>query len=430
MLPIYQSTDTYRQAEAIFNDKSHSGLWFERFYDYQIFDNNGNSISNEQDKKKAKISEKEAFFKTFNGQRGVRECGNEKILQAYAQRQATLCHAQRGRATIYQNDWLMAIGLGNSHPLENGLLWHPTLGVPYFQGSTVKGLAKALMEKWGADPQLIKRWFGSVNLASKEKTAIFNDTFGMPLTEELTKQLDEQSIGAFIFLDAVPVQPVMLKQAIMTPHYGDWYQKGDTNPLDKNVQPGDWHSPVPVSFLAVEKAVIQFGVMPRLGANVTDDELEQISNVITMALEHLGIGAKTATGYGRMLKDEKAEQAQKLKLEEALKAKIEAEALQKQAQAIASATANLNDNQAFIYKFKTKLANLDVNSWQGNPNTSQQIKIDGENYWFAEVFKKVESWENDDQKYALTELFMPNQRSVSKRMQDRIKELKKKLGIN
>ena len=55
MLPIYQSTETYKQAKLIFNDKSHSGLWFERFYDYQIFENNGNPLTNEQDKKKAKI---------------------------------------------------------------------------------------------------------------------------------------------------------------------------------------------------------------------------------------------------------------------------------------------------------------------------------------------------------------------------------------
>lgn len=162
----------------------------------------------------------------------------------------------------------------------------------------------------GADPKLIKRWFGSVN-ATTSKTADFDEMFGMSLSEDLRKTLDEQSIGAFIFLDAVPVKPVMLKQSIMTPHYGDWYQKGDSKPTDKNVQPGDWHSPVPVSFLAVEKAVMQFGVMPRIGADVTDDELEQISNVITMALEYLGIGAKTATGYGRMQKDEKAIQEQK-----------------------------------------------------------------------------------------------------------------------
>lgn len=429
MLPIYQSTETYKQAKLIFNDKSHSGLWFERFYDYQIFENNGNPLTNEQDKKKAKIAEKDAFFKTFNGQRGVRECGNEKNLQAYAQRQSALCHAQDGKSTIYQNDWLMAIGLGNSHPLENGLLWHPTLGVPYFQGSTVKGLAKALIEKWGADPQLIKRWFGSVNLALPEKTAIFNDTFGMPLTEELKKQLDEQSIGAFIFLDAVPVKPVMLKQSIMTPHYGDWYQKGDSKPTDKNVQPGDWHSPVPVSFLAVEKAVMQFGVMPRIGADVTDDELEQISNVITMALEYLGIGAKTATGYGRMQKDEKAEREQKEKIQQALQEKANAERLKKAEEALTQAIANLNDNQAFIYKFKEKLSILG-DSWKNNPNATHKVEIDGESYWFVEVFKKLETWNEDDQKYALNELFIPNQKSMSNKMKDRVKELKKKLGIH
>ena len=428
MLPIYQSTETYKQAKLIFNDKSHSGLWFERFYDYQIFENNGNPLTNEQDKKKAKIAEKDAFFKTFNGQRGVRECGNEKNLQAYAQRQSALCHAQDGKSTIYQNDWLMAIGLGNSHPLENGLLWHPTLGVPYFQGSTVKGMAKALMEQWGADPKLIKRWFGSVN-ATTSKTADFDEMFGMSLSEDLRKTLDEQSIGAFIFLDAVPVKPVMLKQSIMTPHYGDWYQKGDSKPTDKNVQPGDWHSPVPVSFLAVKKAVMQFGVMPRLGANVTDDELEQISNVITMALEHLGIGAKTATGYGRMQKDEKAEREQKEKIQQALQEKANAERLKKAEEALTQAIANLNDNQAFIYKFKEKLSILG-DSWKNNPNATHKVEIDGESYWFVEVFKKLETWNDDDQKYALNELFIPNQKSMSNKMKDRVKELKKKLGIH
>lgn len=428
MLPIYQSTETYKQAKLIFNDKSHSGLWFERFYDYQIFENNGNPLTNEQDKKKAKIAEKDAFFKTFNGQRGVRECGNEKNLQAYAQRQSALCHAQDGKSTIYQNDWLMAIGLGNSHPLENGLLWHPTLGVPYFQGSTVKGMAKALMEQWGADPKLIKRWFGSVN-ATTSKTADFDEMFGMSLSEDLRKTLDEQSIGAFIFLDAVPVKPVMLKQSIMTPHYGDWYQKGDSKPTDKNVQPGDWHSPVPVSFLAVEKAVMQFGVMPRIGADVTDDELEQISNVITMALEYLGIGAKTATGYGRMQKDEKAIQEQKEKIQQALQEKANAERLKKAEEALTQAIANLNDNQAFIYKFKEKLSILS-DSWKNNPNATHKVEIDGESYWFVEVFKKLETWNEDDQKYALNELFIPNQKFMSNKMKDRVKELKKKLGIH
>lgn len=314
MLPVYQSTDTYKQAQSIFSGKeeSHSGLWFERFYEYQIFNNDGSPITGNE-KKQTKINEKEAFFRTFGGNLGTRECGNEKNLQNYALRQFSLCQAQGGQSAVYQNDWLMAIGLGNSHPLENGLLWHPTLGVPYFQGSTVKGMAKALMEKWGAEPQIIKKWFGSVN-AITSPTADFEKIFGKSLTDAFPSQLNtqqsdeqDQATGAFIFLDAIPIKPVMLKQSIMTPHYSNWYQEGDTDPTNKDVQPGDWHSPTPIKFLAVEKAIMQFGVIPRLGAKVNDDELEQINNVIAMALEHLGIGSKTATGYGKMAKDKKAD---------------------------------------------------------------------------------------------------------------------------
>lgn len=34
-----------------------------------------------------------------------------------------------------------------------------------------------------------------------------------------------------------------------------------------------------------------------------------------------------------------------------------------------------------------------------------------------------------NQKYALQELFMVNQKSLSKKMQERVKEFKKKLGV-
>lgn len=314
MLPIYNSAKTYQTAKAIFGDHSHSGLWFERFYDYLIYKESGHFVDlndaerllcDEKDKEKKRLlgeferderqskGKKESkiinyahkkgklsFIKSIGTKDGKRECGSDKALSAYAKRMAKLCQANRGKVCVYKNDWLVAIGLGNSHPLENGLLWHPTLGVPYFQGSTVKGMARALMTAWGADESIITKWFGS-------------------------SSADGQT-GDFVFLDAVPVSSVMLKETLATPHYGDWYLKGADNPTDKSVQPADWHSPMPVGFLAVEKAVMQFGVMPRQGANVSDDEIEQINNVIALALEHIGIGAKTATGYGRMVVDENA----------------------------------------------------------------------------------------------------------------------------
>lgn len=443
MLPIYQSGQTYQTAKTMFNDNSHSGLWFDKFYNYLIYKENGHYVDlddandllcDEKDSdKKRLLSEferdenkpaehkdnkivnyahkksKKDFFEGFKDGRGTTYCGNPNQLQDYTKRLANLCHAQQGKTAIYQNDWLMAIGLGNSHPLENGLLWHPTLGVPYFQGSTVKGLAKALMEKWGAEPELIKRWFGSVNSPL--------------LKNELGELADEQCIGDFIFLDAVPVAPVMLKQSIMTPHYGDWYQQGDSNPTNKSTQPGDWHSPVPVSFLAVENAKMQFGVMPRLGANVSDDEIEQINNVIRMALEHLGIGAKTATGYGRMRIDEQAQKAQETKKAE-----------QAKAQALEQEMAGLSENQKLIVKFKTALDNMG-NSWHNKANQPPKIKVDNNAYDFLDLFKLVETWADDEQKYALETLFLPYLpkllgKSISQtKWKERINPLKAKLGV-
>ncbi|WP_201583276.1 type III-B CRISPR module RAMP protein Cmr6 [Psychrobacter jeotgali] len=331
MLPIYNQENTTKKAESVFKDDStdgHLGVWYERFYTYHIFDSQGGLIADPDAKKTAKIREKESFFTEFWGQSGQRQCGNSSLLKNYAMRQRLLCHAQQGIATSYNNTWQIAVGLGNSHPLDNGMLWHPTLGVPYFQGSTVKGMAKALMEKWGADPKLIKRWFGSVNLLqSKHYSAkLFNHNFGYDIDEKTKEELSTQATGSFIFLDAIPTKPVMLVQSIMTPHYGKWYEKGDTQPLSPEAQPGDWHAPIPVSFLAVENASMQFGVMPRLGAHVTEEETKQLANIITIALEHLGIGAKTATGYGRMLLD-KAENSKLQNEQDALieeeKARIE-----------------------------------------------------------------------------------------------------------
>lgn len=303
----------------------------------------------------------------FKNHQSIRECGDASALHAHAVSQRALCEAQKGSAKVYENGWLMAIGLGNSHPLENGMLWHPTLGVPYFQGSTVKGMAKALMEKWGAKPSLIKPWFGSVNLLtspnmdnSAKLSEAFKQTFDYGLDDELKQQLETDATGVFIFLDAIPIEPVMLKQSLVTPHYGKWYEKGDSQPMDTDVQPGDWQSPVPVSFLAVEKAVMQFAVMPRLGANVKEGEIEQISNIITLALEHLGIGAKTATGYGRM------------------------QVANKQEAQIKKAVEQLADEQIVINKFLQHLENLQV-KWKGRPSTDCGLN---------DFYNQVMAWED------------------------------------
>ena len=57
----------------------------------------------------------------------------------------------------------------------------------------------------------------------------------------------DHAVGSIIFLDAFPIKPVQLKVDIITPHYGPYYldDEGKT-------PPADWHSPIPVPFLAVD----------------------------------------------------------------------------------------------------------------------------------------------------------------------------------
>lgn len=68
-------------------------------------------------------------------------------------------------------------------------------------------------------------------------------------------------------------------------------------------------------------------------------------------------------------------------------------------------------------------------SWKKNPSGTYTIDINGENLWFNTLLDKVNAWNEEDQKYALQELFMVNQKSLSKKMQERVKEFKKKLGV-
>ncbi len=436
LTPVYNADDVTLKAKTQFDKNSHFGLWFEKFFNYQIYKSSGNFvnfddvenlINHEEKDEKVKLrkkfrnsknpqkeiidyahkKEKNEFFKDIIS--GNRTCGDDKALGNHAINQRLLCQTQGGIAQVYSNDWLMAIGLGNSHPLENGMLWHPTLGVPYFQGGTVKGMAKALMEKWGADPQLIKRWFGSVNLKDDKLAELYYQHFEQSLDDECRKQFAEQSTGAFIFLDAIPVKAVTLKKSMMTPHYGKWYEKGDENPTQADTQPSDWHSPVPIDFLAVESASMQFGVLPRKGADIKEGEIEQISNVITLALEHLGIGAKTATGYGHMQVDKKANDDYQERVEKLMEVLV---------------LSKLSKEEQVILNFENHLNNLQT-AWRGKPN------ID---CGFVDFYKKIIEWDNIGMLQKAYDVLITRGKewqgkalNKNKRWKDRLKVIKEKL---
>lgn len=273
-LPLYYR-DT-RKARPILGD-GHRGLWYERFFDqydeqWQVY---------KEDEKKGFKEGKREWIKTVEG-----KAGDPTALQAASDRLATLCRALGGKFAVFAAPWHFATGLGNPHPVENGFLWHPTLGAPYLPGAAVKGLVRAWVEAWMdfADDKderaaMLHRWFGS---------------------EDKTPQANKRdTAGGFVFFDALPVEPVKLKADIMTPHMAAWYEKGADDPMNPEVTPADWHNPVPVPFLVADQPKFMFAIAPRGG----DAELPEVMAALSCALEWLGAGAKTSAGYGRLAED-------------------------------------------------------------------------------------------------------------------------------
>lgn len=214
----------------------------------------------------------------------AKSTGNKEALQAHALRHLALVEALSGRCALFKTDWYFATGLGLPHPVENGLAWHHTLGVPYLAGSGVKGLIKAWVEIWDESlnqeqrDDRLKNWFGT-----------------------------QEQAGRFLFFDAIPIAPVQLAADVMTPHMDKWYEQGaQINDYRREPEkvPADWHDPVPVPFLVVQQARFLFGIAPRRPAFA--GELNQVLEALKNTLTWLGAGAKTAVGYGRMEVDDKA----------------------------------------------------------------------------------------------------------------------------
>lgn len=273
VFPLYRGLDA---PECPDPSVMNMGLWFERFFhDYEPGFGKVRKPAEPTDGSWLRNLQTNAL-------------GARSELQAKADKIQQLAASQGGQVCIYQCTAPFVTGMGNPHPLENGFTWHPTLGTPYLPGSSVKGLVRAAIEiayEGDDKPALLQRWFGT---AKKGDVA--------------------EASGCFIFLDALPTKPCELKAEVMTPHMGKWYEKGGKNPLHKEVQPGDWHSPVPVGYLTARNLSLQFAVLPRAGNAQAAQELEQVWQALDYALQWLGAGGKTAQGFGVMKLDPTIEQ--------------------------------------------------------------------------------------------------------------------------
>lgn len=272
-LPLYAQSSLHDEhqpfCQRAFINHAHTGLLFDKYVDtwgtsFVIQEPNGDKPGS----KRCFYDEILAFYK--NQQKTLSE-----RLTAHHERRAILLQASHGKTLTAKTDWRFISGLGTEHPFEAGFIWHRTLSVPYLPGSSVKGMVRAWASQWDdVEETTVTRLFG-------------------PVGEQARKRPDT---GSLITFDALPVQAPKLELDIMNPHYGPYYK-------DSSVPPADYHSPVPVFFIAVvEKNAFQFAVAPRCpGDPKGKDDVETGLKLLREALETLGSGGKTAVGYGRMV---------------------------------------------------------------------------------------------------------------------------------
>jgi len=203
--------------------------------------------------------------------------GNGVLAQMLQRRNAVL----RGLEAVNWNRTTagpLTLHLARTSSLENaGICLHPTYGFVYLPGTGLKGMARAWAETIWKPAQESKE------AAQKQIDAVFGWA--------RSKERKDECSGCVVFHDAWPTRWPRLSLDIANPHHPDYYQGKD--------DPGDWESPVPVSFLAISEGVeFQFAISARGGRTETA-LLELAREGLDGALSHLGAGAKTAAGYGR-----------------------------------------------------------------------------------------------------------------------------------
>jgi len=223
-------------------------------------------------------ADKPGFFRAFVSQYREKSQGFPEFL---ARRAATLKALGAERRVVFTASRLV-VGLGLPHPTETGFLFDRLTGCPCLPGSSLKGLlrAAATLAANGELPGAGAFW-------TKPQV---DRVFGPVLGEEQVP-----ATGAVIFYDVFPESWPALEVDVLTPHYGTYYRE--------LVPPGDWDNPVPVPFLALRAGqAFGFWIGPRDRACWQED-CRQLQDLLVLALDWLGIGAKKASGYGYFAKE-------------------------------------------------------------------------------------------------------------------------------
>lgn len=249
----------------------HAGLWLDRY------------LESDYPGSKEKPSAKQKLTNEVTG------IGTSKAYERYFERwQATLialCNAENLR--LAETSGRLAINLGAKGVLETSIALHHTYGTPYIPGSALKGLAA----------HYVTTYF---------EADLKKDGDDLAWNREMRRYLfgDTTSAGYVTFYDAlyVPRSGKGLVPDVVTVHHPDYYQ--GTKPeyyKDEKLRlapPADWDSPVPIPFISANGNFL-------IALSGPTEWVDAAFKILELALEREGIGAKTSSGYGRMIIEQK-----------------------------------------------------------------------------------------------------------------------------
>jgi CRISPR-associated protein Cmr6 len=200
----------------------------------------------------------------------------------------------------------LVIGLGGKGALEFGITLHHVTGLPFIPGSALKGLARsyalltlAEAEDVAMDAKSLKQFDEALSSPDAKheqgsKHWHYRQAFG-----------SQGASGICRFFDGVLAEirsETLFTLDVMTPHFFSYYSSSGSN------APNDADNPNPVSYMTISAGnIFAFAVGLRHAADHegNHDTLKQARKWLSAALQEMGVGSKTSSGYGYFVPEPK-----------------------------------------------------------------------------------------------------------------------------
>lgn len=256
------------------------------------------------------LSEETVFNENVPDERNVkwRDKWLKSILSRFTQQDPTLktlidnevkrwgAMTEHARRFVFNNPTRLIIGLGGKGALEFGITLHHVTGLPYIPSTALKGLTRSyalltLAAVHGIENDSKKLADFDERLASDESKHAENS----PEWHYRRAFGSQGSAGVCQFFDGVLSEfnsETLFTLEVMTPHFFRYYSDSGKS------APNDADNPNPVSFLTISAGNdFAFAVGGR-GVSKDDDTVKQAFKWLRAALQEMGVGSKTSSGFG------------------------------------------------------------------------------------------------------------------------------------